>query len=77
MQVCIPHIHIYICMYADALNSTREVVLQRDGTNVVQASNCAATSGTWFSPYDGATWTDAADVVCFFFASPAECCVVK
>ncbi|PSK54807.1 Nuclear cap-binding protein subunit 1 [Elsinoe australis] len=43
--------------------NTREVVLARDGTNVVQsASSCAATSGTWRSPYDGATWTDAADV---------------
>lgn len=81
MQVCVPYIYICVCMYADAPNSTREVVLQRDGTNVVQASNCAATSGTWFSPYDGATWTDAADVVCVFFfasgSSPAECCVVK
>lgn len=41
---------------------TREVVLKRDGTNVVQSSTCAATSGTWFSPYDGATWTAASDV---------------
>lgn len=44
--------------------STREVVLERDGTNVVQSSSCAAVSGSWVSPYDGATWTDAADVVC-------------
>jgi hypothetical protein len=35
---------------------TRETVLKRDGTNVVQRSSCAATSGTWVSPYDGATW---------------------
>ncbi|KAF2796577.1 hypothetical protein K505DRAFT_237402 [Melanomma pulvis-pyrius CBS 109.77] len=42
--------------------NTREVVLQRDGTNVVQDSSCAATSGTWKSPYDGATWTAASDV---------------
>ncbi|KAL0640584.1 hypothetical protein Q9L58_000248 [Maublancomyces gigas] len=42
--------------------NTREVVLKRDGTDVVQGSNCAATSGTWFSPYDNATWTDAADL---------------
>jgi hypothetical protein len=41
---------------------TREVVLQRDGTDVTTGSNCAATSGTWFSPYDGATWTAASDV---------------
>ncbi|KUL45693.1 HNH endonuclease family protein [Streptomyces regalis] len=42
--------------------NTREVVLKRDGTNVVQDSSCAATSGSWFSPYDGATWTAASDV---------------
>ncbi|KAJ5535944.1 secreted protein [Penicillium frequentans] len=41
---------------------TREVVLKRDGSNVVQSSSCAATSGTWISPYDGATWTQASDV---------------
>jgi hypothetical protein len=35
---------------------TRETVLKRDGTNVVQRSSCAATSGTWVSPYYGATW---------------------
>ncbi|MEU9008595.1 HNH endonuclease family protein [Streptomyces sp. NPDC048479] len=42
--------------------NTREVVLKRDGTNVVQDSSCAATSGSWFSEYDGATWTAASDV---------------
>ena len=42
--------------------NTREVVLQRDGTGVVQDSACAATSGSWKSPYDGATWTAASDV---------------
>ena len=42
--------------------NTREVVLKRDGTNVVQDSACAAVSGRWFSPYDGATWTLASDV---------------
>ncbi|WP_328365464.1 HNH endonuclease family protein [Streptomyces sp. NBC_00457] len=42
--------------------NTREVVLKRDGTNVVQDSSCAATSGRWASPYDGATWTAASDV---------------
>ncbi|KAJ8117190.1 hypothetical protein OPT61_g1565 [Boeremia exigua] len=42
--------------------NTREVVLKRDGTGVVQDSSCAATSGTWASPYDGATWTAASDV---------------
>ncbi|GGY85082.1 HNH endonuclease [Streptomyces nitrosporeus] len=42
--------------------NTREVVLKRDGTGVVQDSSCAATSGSWYSPYDGATWTAASDV---------------
>jgi len=43
--------------------NTREVVLKRDGTNVVQnPTTCAAVSGSWYSPYDGDTWTDAQDV---------------
>jgi hypothetical protein len=42
--------------------NTREQVLKRDGTNVVVNSSCAATSGSWRSPYDGATWTAASDV---------------
>jgi hypothetical protein len=42
--------------------NTREQVLKRDGTNVVVNSSCAPTSGSWFSPYDGATWTNPADV---------------
>ncbi|KAJ5688836.1 secreted protein [Penicillium macrosclerotiorum] len=42
---------------------TRDVVLKRDGTNVVQSSSgCTTTSGTWVSPYDGATWTQSSDV---------------
>jgi uncharacterized protein DUF1524 len=41
---------------------TRETVLKRDGVSVVTNSACAATSGTWHSPYDGATWTAASDV---------------
>ncbi|KAL2131980.1 hypothetical protein VTI74DRAFT_4381 [Chaetomium olivicolor] len=42
--------------------NTREYVLKRDGTNVVTNDACTATSGTWFSPYDGATWTAASDL---------------
>ena len=42
--------------------NTRETVLKRDGTGVVTDSACASTSGTWLSPYDGATWTAASDV---------------
>ncbi|MEU5398879.1 HNH endonuclease family protein [Streptomyces sp. NPDC005963] len=42
--------------------NTREVVLKRDGRNVVQDAGCAAVSGTWYSEFDGATWTAASDV---------------
>jgi hypothetical protein len=42
--------------------NTREQVLKRDGTNVVVNSSCAPTSGSWYSPYDGATWTNSSDV---------------
>ncbi|WP_030415275.1 HNH endonuclease family protein [Streptomyces sp. NRRL S-1448] len=42
--------------------NTREVVLKRDGKNVHQDGSCAAVSGTWVSPYDGATWTKASDI---------------
>ena len=41
---------------------TRETVLKRDGSGVVTNSSCAATSGSWYSPYDGATWSAASDV---------------
>ncbi|GGV85505.1 hypothetical protein GCM10010294_65160 [Streptomyces griseoloalbus] len=42
--------------------NTRETVLKRDGSNVQTDSSCYATSGSWYSPYDGATWTAASDV---------------
>jgi hypothetical protein len=42
--------------------NTRETVLKRDGSGVVTDSSCAATSGSWYSPYDGATWRLASDV---------------
>ena len=42
--------------------NTRETVLKRDGSGVVTDSACAATSGSWYSPYDGATWSLASDV---------------
>ncbi|MFE9107622.1 HNH endonuclease family protein [Actinomadura geliboluensis] len=42
--------------------NTRETVLKRDGANVKTNSSCAALSGTWRSPYDGATWTRASDL---------------
>jgi hypothetical protein len=42
--------------------NARETVLQRDGDDVVVDSSCAATSGSWFSPYDGITETAASDI---------------
>jgi uncharacterized protein DUF1524 len=42
--------------------NTREQVLKRDGSNVVVNSSCAATAGSWRSPFDGATWTNPSDV---------------
>lgn len=41
---------------------TRDVVLKRDGTGVVQDDSCSASSGKWYSPYDGASWTAASDL---------------
>jgi len=42
--------------------NTREQVLKRDGTGVSVDSACYPTSGSWRSPFDGATWTNPADV---------------
>jgi hypothetical protein len=43
--------------------NTRETVLKRDGKDVVvNPSTCAAVSGVWYSPYDGATWIKADDI---------------
>ncbi|MGW0991896.1 HNH endonuclease family protein [Streptomyces sp. NPDC002520] len=42
--------------------NTREWILKRDGSNVVTDSACVSQSGSWYSPYDGATWTSPADV---------------
>jgi hypothetical protein len=42
--------------------NTRETVLKRDGTGVATGNDCYPTRGSWFSPYDGATWTNPSDV---------------
>ena len=42
--------------------NTRETVLKRDGSNVVTSSACASTSGSWYSDYDGVTFTVAGDL---------------
>lgn len=41
---------------------TREVVLQRDGQDVVQNDKCQAITGTWVSPYDGRVFTNSKDL---------------
>ncbi|KOV82154.1 HNH endonuclease family protein [Nocardia sp. NRRL S-836] len=41
---------------------TREVVLQRQGTDVKSDNDCKAVSGTWTSPYDNVVIKDAAEV---------------
>lgn len=42
--------------------NTRETALKRDGSDVVANSACATSSGSWYSDYDGATWTAASDL---------------
>ncbi|MFI5803203.1 HNH endonuclease family protein [Streptomyces sp. NPDC051561] len=42
--------------------NTREAVLKRDGKGVEQDDKCAAVKGSWYSEYDGATWTAASDL---------------
>ncbi|KAL4862158.1 hypothetical protein BDV12DRAFT_203307 [Aspergillus spectabilis] len=42
--------------------NTRDLVLVRDGTNVQTGSGCSIDSGSWYSVYDGDTWTQASDV---------------
>ncbi|EEQ86356.1 hypothetical protein RJZ56_008192 [Blastomyces dermatitidis] len=42
--------------------NTRETVLKRDGMNVTVGKNCSPKSGSWYSPYDGATLTSPSDV---------------
>lgn len=60
--VCLPGEKTEANIRSSGNCNTRETVLKRDGTNVETSSACAATSGTWVSPYDGATWTAASDV---------------
>ncbi len=42
--------------------NTREFVLKRDGKDVKAGSDCAPTSGSWTSIYDGDTWTSPTDI---------------
>ncbi|EEP81823.1 hypothetical protein UREG_06688 [Uncinocarpus reesii 1704] len=42
--------------------NTRETVLNRDGTDLTIDDNCYPVRGNWYSPFDGARWTQASDV---------------
>ncbi|HEX2297128.1 MAG TPA: DUF1524 domain-containing protein [Pseudonocardiaceae bacterium] len=52
--------------------NTREWVLRRDGEGVRTGSDCHPTSGSWHSPYDGATWSKPSDVDIDHVVSLAE-----
>ncbi|WP_242903649.1 HNH endonuclease family protein [Actinomadura terrae] len=54
--------------------NTRETVLKRDGDGVTTDSQCRATSGSWTSPYDGATWTQASDLDIHHMVPLAQAC---
>lgn len=54
------YFHTWIAISGNC--DTREYVLKRDGSNVQTSSSCEATSGSWYSDYDGATWSSASDV---------------
>ncbi|MFE6977206.1 HNH endonuclease family protein [Streptomyces sp. NPDC057682] len=41
---------------------TREVVLERDGQDVVRDDQCRAVSGSWYSEYDGKTIASASGI---------------
>ncbi|GAA1108599.1 HNH endonuclease family protein [Nocardiopsis metallicus] len=42
--------------------TTRQVVLLRDGEDVETDENCQPVSGSWYSPFDSETFTDAQDI---------------
>lgn len=41
---------------------TRQAVLLRDGQDVEVDDDCDAVSGSWYSPYDGETFTESGDL---------------
>jgi len=46
----------------DGCDTRREVLIRDSQTKVVVGSSCTVSSGTWYSPYDGVTWTNPSDV---------------
>ena len=47
---------------ADGCDTRKEVLIRDSRTAAVVGSSCTVSSGTWYSPYDGATWTNPSDV---------------
>jgi putative cell wall-binding protein len=47
---------------SNGCDTRQEVLIAESTTPVVKGSGCTIISGTWVSWYDGATWTDPADV---------------
>lgn len=46
----------------DGCDTRKEVLIRDSRTTAVVGSSCTVTWGTWYSPYDGATWTNPSDV---------------
>ena len=46
----------------DGCDTRKEVLIRDSRTKAVIGSSCTVTTGTWLSPYDGATWTNPSDV---------------
>ena len=46
----------------DGCDTRKEVLIRDSLTRVSAGKSCAVSTGTWYSPYDGATWTNASDV---------------
>ncbi|GAA1723699.1 hypothetical protein GCM10009710_00580 [Aeromicrobium alkaliterrae] len=46
----------------DGCDTRREVLIAESLTPVQVGSGCSLSGGTWYSAFDGATWTDSADV---------------
>lgn len=46
----------------DGCDTRKEVLIRDSRTPAVVGSSCVVSSGTWYSPYDGVTWTNPSDV---------------
>lgn len=46
----------------DGCDTRKEVLIRDSRSTAVVGSSCTVSSGTWYSPYDGVTWTNPSDV---------------